>query len=82
MASPPTRGQSAAAKAACKGAISYGQGPLQGGDWMLPGPARRRLPAGTTTCNAVPTRVVGCRAPARSGRQRPASKGQPLAVNP
>ncbi|RZR99613.1 hypothetical protein BHM03_00029206 [Ensete ventricosum] len=38
---PPARGRPVIAKAPYKGATGCGQGPLQGGNWILPRPARR-----------------------------------------
>ncbi|RWV88750.1 hypothetical protein GW17_00049141 [Ensete ventricosum] len=70
MASPhvgPTTHDQAAAKT-----------PLQGGDRLRPGSARKggqrhpqgAAPAGTTACSATPARGVDCRTPARGCRQQ------------
>ncbi|RRT34255.1 hypothetical protein B296_00039234 [Ensete ventricosum] len=66
-ASLPTRGRPAVAKFPCKGTTDYGQGPLQGGGWMLPGLAHKGSSrAGIATYSVVPARATNCRAPARS----------------
>ncbi|RWW74320.1 hypothetical protein BHE74_00017740 [Ensete ventricosum] len=73
----PLYGRSAMAKAPCKGVTCCGQDPLQGGqlDVAKASPQGQQPLTGTATCSTTPAKAAGCKAPARSCRQRPARKG-------
>ncbi|RWW38366.1 hypothetical protein BHE74_00056404 [Ensete ventricosum] len=70
----------AVAKAPCKGATDYGQGPLYRGRSAVASLQGRLPPAGTVACSMAPAGATGCRvAPAKGGQlQGDARKGRPL----
>ncbi|RRT80439.1 hypothetical protein B296_00020514 [Ensete ventricosum] len=51
---PPTRGWSAVAKAHCKGATGYGQGPMHRGRLALASLQGRQAPTGMAACDVAP----------------------------
>ncbi|RRT73138.1 hypothetical protein B296_00011319 [Ensete ventricosum] len=73
---PPAWERSAVAKAPCKGATGYGQGPLHRGRLGAARPQGWQAPTGTVACRAAPTGAANCTmAPAMGAHQWPAHKG-------